>query len=91
MVPAIVLAELYYLNAKLGAPLDFAAEYARLKSAPQITFVPFGAEDVLAFEALTAVPEMHDRIIATVALSNACPCITRDPAITTAGVVKTIW
>src|SRR5687767_14718455 len=91
MVPTIVLAELYYLNSKLGAPLDFAAEYVRLSTAPQITFVPFGANDVLAFDILAAIPEMHDRIIAGVALSRACPCITRDPAITASGVVKTIW
>src|SRR5947207_1200940 len=85
LVPAIVLAELYYLNAKLGAPLDFAAEFARLSAAPQIVFIPFDAEDVLGFDSLQAVPEMHDRIIAGVALSRACPCITRDPAIAAAG------
>jgi len=89
LIPTIVLAELYYLNSKLGAPLDFAAEYGRLIAAPQITFVPFGAEDVLAFQSLSAIPEMHDRIIAGVALSRACPCITRDPAITASGLVKT--
>src|SRR5688500_8104012 len=91
LVPAIVFAELYYLNSKLGSPLDFAAEFARLKAAPQITFVSFSAEDVMAFDRLAAIPEMHDRIIAGVALSHACPCITRDPAISAAGVVNTIW
>src|SRR5438874_2296368 len=80
-VPSIVLAELYYLNAKLGAPLDFAAEFARLSAAPQIVFVPFDADDVLTFDALQGIPEMHDRIIAGVALSRGCACITRDPAI----------
>ncbi len=28
-IPTIVLAELYYLNEKIGRPLDFAAEYQR--------------------------------------------------------------
>ena len=32
-VPSIVLAELYYLNGKLGYPLDYALEFARLASA----------------------------------------------------------
>src|ERR1051325_962262 len=63
LVPAIVLAELYYLNAKLGAPVDFATEFARLGAAPQIVFVPLDAEDVLGFDGLQSVPEMHDRII----------------------------
>src|SRR5262245_2501576 len=70
LVPAIALAELYYLNAKLGTPLDFAAEFDRLSAAPQIDFVPFQAEDVRGFDALQAIPEMHDRIIAGVALSR---------------------
>jgi predicted nucleic acid-binding protein len=91
LIPTIVLAELYYVNAKLGAPLDFTAEFVRLSAAPQIAFVSFDAEDVLAFEALQAVPEMHDRIIAGVALSRGCPCITRDPAIVASKVVETIW
>ncbi|HID65257.1 MAG TPA: hypothetical protein EYP49_21280 [Anaerolineae bacterium] len=30
-VPAIVLAELYFLNEKAGRPLDFPSEYARLR------------------------------------------------------------
>ena len=91
LVPSIVLAELYYLNEKLGAPLDFPAEFKRLQAAPQITFVRFHAEDVLNFTALGAIPEMHDRMIAGVALANGCPCITRDPAITNSAVVQTIW
>src|SRR5437879_1822791 len=91
LVPAIVLAELYYLNAKLGTPLDFAAEFARLNAAPQIVFVSFDAEDVLGFDALQAIPEMHDRIIAGVALARGCPFITRDPAIGAGGIGETIW
>jgi len=77
LIPAIVVAELYYLNAKLGTPLDFATEFGRLSAAPQVDSL--------------AIPEMHDRIIAGVALSRGCPCITRDPAIAAAGIVKTIW
>ena len=91
LVPSIVLAELYYLNAKLGTPLDFGSEFARLSAAPQVVFVPFDAKDVLGFDALQVVPEMHDRIIAGVALSRGCPCITRDAAIVAAGIVQTIW
>jgi len=74
-LPSIVLAELYYVNVKLGQPLDFATEFARLKSSAQFVFVDFRAEDVLRFDALSAIPEIHDRIIAGVALEHSCPCI----------------
>jgi PIN domain nuclease of toxin-antitoxin system len=91
LIPSIVLAELYFLNAKLGTPFDVAEEYARLKAAPQVVFIPFNADDVLTFDALNAIPEMHDRIIAGVAFSRNCPCITRDPAMASLDAVETIW
>lgn len=34
-VPAIVIAELFYLNEKKGKPLDFAAKYAALVKSKQ--------------------------------------------------------
>ncbi len=91
LVPSIVLAELYFLNAKLGAPLDFAAEYSRLESAAQIHFMDFRADDVLRFDALTAIPEMHDRMIAGVAMARNCPCITRDSLIVASGIIPVVW
>lgn len=90
-IPSIVLAELYYLNAKAGKPLDFVAEYARLVSAAQFVFVEFCGDDVLRFDSLTAIPEMHDRMIAGVALVRNCPCLTRDPLIVASGLVAIVW
>lgn len=90
-LPSIVLAELYYLNSRLGHPLDFVQEFARLESAAQFVFVSLSAHDVLRFDALVAIPEMHDRIIAGVALTRNCPCLTRDPFIVNRGLVQVVW
>jgi predicted nucleic acid-binding protein len=90
-LPAIVLAELYYLNRNYGQPLDFAAEFARLKSSRQFVFVPLKAEEVLDFDANDAVPEMHDRMIAGLARRLNAPCLTRDPQTVNSGVSATIW
>lgn len=90
-IPAIVIAELYYVIAKLKLPLDFAAELARLRSSAQFEFVSFTADDVLDFSADTAVPEMHDRIIVGVARRLGASCITRDSAITASNLVAVIW
>lgn len=90
-LPSIMLAELYYLNVKLRCPLDFGQGFTRLESCAQFVFVDFHAQDVLHFDKLATIPEMHDRIIAGVALACNCPCITRDPFIANSGVVKTIW
>ncbi len=90
-LPSIVLAELYYLNAKQGSPLDYAEVYTKLLAAGQFDMIAFGPDETLRFDQLKAIPEMHDRIIAGVALAHDCPCITLDPAIVSSGLVKTIW
>ena len=90
-VPSIVLAELYYLNVKYNQPLAFAPEYERLTGGGQFHFVDFRAADVLRFDLLAAIPEMHDRMIVGVAHALQLPLLTRDREISTSGVVHTIW
>ncbi len=90
-LPTIVLAELYYLNRKYGQPINFASDFARLRASAQFVFVSFEASDVLDFDAHAAVPEMHDRIIAGVALRLGTPCLTCDSKIVASGLVGTIW
>ena len=90
-VPSIVLAELYYLNVKYNQPLAFAQEYERLTESGQFHFVEFRAADVLRFDALAAIPEMHDRMIVGVAHARQLPLLTRDGEIVASGVIQTIW
>lgn len=90
-LPAIVLAELYFLNEKLGHPLDFVREFERLRQSGQFILIDFTAHDVLDFDLDAAVSEMHDRMIAGVARRLNAPCITCDRQIITGGIVATIW
>jgi predicted nucleic acid-binding protein len=91
VISAISAAEFYYSNAKNGWFTDFTALYATLRSKPYLLFVPFEADDVDDFTAHSAVPEMHDRIIAGLAQRLDAPLITNDPLIIQSGVVKTAW
>jgi PIN domain nuclease of toxin-antitoxin system len=91
IVPSIVMAELYYLNIKLGRPLDYANVYQAMVASGRFRFVDFRAADVLQFDALAAVSEMHDRIIIGVARALGVPCLTCDAAIVNSGLVQTIW
>jgi PIN domain nuclease of toxin-antitoxin system len=90
-LPAIVLAELHYLNNKHGAPLDFAANLVRLQANAQYVFVPFTAADTFDFDALAATPEMHDQMIVGAALRLGATCLTLDSQIVNSGLGKTIW
>jgi PIN domain nuclease of toxin-antitoxin system len=90
-LPSIVLAEIYFLNEKLGQPIDFATGLAALRGSSQFVFVPFQAEDTLDFETDKTIPEMHDRIIVGVARRLSAACISRDQQISASGLVPTIW
>ena len=59
-VPAIVLAELYFLNVKHNYPIDFAAEFQKLSASGQFILISFEPQDVLDFDKDSLVSEMHD-------------------------------
>jgi predicted nucleic acid-binding protein len=90
-IPAIVLAELYFLNEKVGRPLDFPSEYNRLRQSGQFVFVAFAPEDVLDFDVDAAVPEMHDRIVVGVARRLGAACLSLDPYIVDSGLAQVVW
>lgn len=90
-LPAIVLAELFYLNKKHGEPLDFAASFLRLQQNPQFVLLPFEPTDVLDFAAHAAVPEMHDRLVVGAALRLGVPCLTHDSQIVHSHLVSVVW
>ncbi|HMV48472.1 MAG TPA: hypothetical protein PLD20_23815 [Blastocatellia bacterium] len=90
-IPAIVIAELYYLNKKYGFRLDLSPVITELRQRTQFELLPFFAEDVLDFDANAAVPEMHDRMIVGDALRHNAPCLTRDGQIVKSGLVPIVW
>jgi len=61
------------------------------EEAEQFRFVDFRAEDVLLFDGLSKIPEMHDRIIVGVAKTLGVPCLTKDEKIVNSNLVETIW
>lgn len=91
IIPAVVLAELYYANVKNRWFGDFAALYADLSSKPFIRFMPLDHTHIPDFAEDSAVPEMHDRIIAGAARRLGAPLISSDPLIITAAIVTVVW
>jgi PIN domain nuclease of toxin-antitoxin system len=90
-VHVIVLAELYFLNEKVGRPLNFVSEFQRLQQSGQFVFTAFQPQDILDFEDNRSIPEMHDRIIVGAARRLNAVCISRDEVVTQSGLVATIW
>lgn len=90
-IPAIVLAELYFLNEKKQRPIDFGTKYQRLEQSRQFVLLPFFPATMLDFDTCKSVNEMHDRMIVADARRLNATLITRDYEITASGLVQTIW
>lgn len=91
ILPAIVIAELYYLNQKRGLYPKFRDVYEQIISKPYFRIIPFEHEAVLDFDRNVAVPEMHDRMIVGLAVHLNAPLITSDRLITASGLVPIVW
>lgn len=91
IIPAIVIAEMYFANVKKRLFEDFAATLHNLQNAASFYFVEFHAADVIDFDRDATIPEMHDRIIAGLARRLNAPLLSNDLIIRAAALVKVIW
>jgi PIN domain nuclease of toxin-antitoxin system len=91
VIPAIVVAEMYYANQKYKWFRDFASLYLQLKAQPYFRFLPFEPDHVIDFERDNAISEMHDRIIVGVAKRLNAPLLSVDPQIINAAILSVIW
>ncbi len=91
LIPVIVLAELYYANARNRWFPDYQTVYRAIVSRPYFRLLPLDPLHILDFDRDTVVPEMHDRIIAGAARRLGAPVITSDSMIIASGIVQTVW
>lgn len=69
----------------------FEAWARRLLSSGAFIAADLGTDVLYEAEALYAIPERGDRLIAATALHLDCPLITKDPAIKALRGLETIW
>ncbi len=91
VVPAIVVAEFYYLSAKLGTPLAPSALLEALDSVSGIELSELGRAQLERMDRCPEVPEMHDRLIAAEADALGPPVVTRDEVLAASDQVATVW
>ncbi len=91
LVPAIVIAELYYLTQKLGATQSPSDILADINSSREFVFSELGQADLENLEKVNDVPEMHDRLIAAAALTHEAPIISKDETLRTSAGLEVIW
>jgi len=90
-VPASALAELVSLAEKRRGVIDLTRIVATLRSASGFHLTSLSPEVALRTQFLTALPDIHDRLIVAEALENNATLITRDQLINVSHLVPTVW
>ena len=91
LIPTIVVAELIFTVENKPIQADLDKILAAIQNSPNIEFVDFDYESALQLRDLTAIPEMHDRIIVAAAIEYRATLITFDKIITASKLVKVAW
>ena len=91
IVPAIAVAEFYFLSAKLGQPIPPSDLLAALDAVGGIELSDLGRAQLERLDRFPEIPEMHDRLIAAEAAALGAPVVTRDETLTASVQIETVW
>lgn len=91
VVPAIAVAELYYLSVKLGQAISPAELLNALAGVGGIELSDLGRSQLEWLDRFPEIPEMHDRLIAAEGAAINAPVVTRDGTLVDSHQVETVW
>ena len=91
VVPAITVAEFYFLSVKLRQPISPAELLNALNTVSGLELSDLGRTQLEKLDLFPEIPEMHDRLIAAEAAALNVPVVTRDEALRSSSRVETIW
>ena len=91
IVPAIVVAEFYFLSVKLGQPVSPAELFSLLDTVSGVLVSELGRPQLEHLDSLRDFPETHDRLIAADAIAFDAAIVTRDRSLRASKLVATVW
>ena len=95
LIPEIVLGEFIYISLKGRLKASHPKSFIReaLISLDGSRYTDFVGMDIEAWEKFLElnIPELHDRMICSIALCRDAPLITNDNDIKKSGTIKTVW
>lgn len=91
VVPAIVVAELYFLAQKQDHVLSIARLLDDIHDTAGYIFAPLGREQLAELDELPDVSEMHDRLIAAEARYRDAVVVTKDPILHDCPAITSVW
>ena len=90
-IPTIVLGELMHIAEAALIPLKFSDVLKQIKSGDNYVTIPLDLPIIEAAAEISARLEMYDRLIVATAKVLNASLITRDEAMTAAGIVLVVW
>jgi len=91
IIPAIVVAELFYLSVREHQPLDVSALLEDFSAENWIELTNLGPAQLEYLRSFPEIPEMHDRLIAAESVIRSAPLLTVDRLLTASDQVETLW
>ena len=91
VIPAIVVAEFYYLSVKLGEPLVPSVLLGTLDGVEGVELSDLGRAQLEMLDQFPEIPEMHDRLIAAESAVRGAPVLTRDEVLAASIRIETVW
>ncbi len=91
VVPAIAVAEFYFLSVKLKQPVAPSTLLNALANVSGIELSDLGRAQLERLDQFPDIPEMHDRLIAAESAAIEAPVVTRDATLSASPNVETVW
>ena len=91
IVPVIVIAELILTLEHKPAIANLNFILQQLQASSNVSLPDLTLVRTLDLRALTAIPDIHDRLIVAEAVARGLPLITNDQLITASGLVNVVW
>ena len=91
VVPAIAVAEFYFLSVKLKQPVAPSTLLDALAGVSGIELSDLGRAQLERLDQFPDIPEMHDRLIAAESAALDAPVVTRDTTLSASPNVETVW
>ena len=91
VVPAIAVAEFYFLSVKLKQPVAPSTLLDALAGVSGVELSDLGRAQLERLDQFPDVPEMHDRLIAAESAALDAPVVTRDATLLASSHVETVW
>ncbi len=91
IVPAIVVAEFYFLSVKESQPTAPSVLFDDMASIGGIELSDLGRAQLDLLDRLPEIPEIHDRLIAAESIHRNAPLLTIDRLLNASPNIETIW